>query len=154
MSTTCVSITAPCLLPKSSPSTTPTKYEADENLGSLSYPHLREPKFLTGAVGSAHSNGIEKVVHQGKHNLVKLSFYTGAMAEINNVAAVLATKTVKGGGRTYFFDLRESKKGNKYVQVTESRRGQDGQNIRNTLFLFPDHAQEFQSALNEIIEQV
>jgi len=70
-----------------------------------------------------------------------------------NASAVLATKTVKGGGRTYFFDLRESKKGNKYVQVTESRRGQDGQNIRNTLFLFPDHAQEFQTALSEIIEQ-
>ena len=76
------------------------------------------------------------------------------MAEATTISAVLATKTVKGGGRTYFFDLRESKNGNKYVQVTESRRGQDGQNIRNSLFLFPDHAQEFQSALSEIIEQV
>ena len=77
-----------------------------------------------------------------------------AEATKENVSAVLATKTVKGGGRTYFFDLRESKKGNKYVQVTGSRRDKDGQNIRNSLFLFPDHAQEFQSAWNEIIEQV
>lgn len=76
------------------------------------------------------------------------------MAEATSVPAVLATKTVKGGGRTYFFDLRESKNGNKYVQVTESRRGQDGKNVRNSLFLFPDHAQEFQEALNEIVGQV
>lgn len=76
------------------------------------------------------------------------------MAEAANVSPVLATKMVKGGNRTYFFDLRESKNGNKYVQVTESRRGQDGKNVRNSLFLFPDHTQEFQSALSEIIEQV
>lgn len=76
------------------------------------------------------------------------------MTENNEAAAVLATKTVKGGNRTYFFDLRESKKGNKYLQVTELRKGQDGQSVRNSLFLFPDHALEFQTALNEIIEQV
>ena len=76
------------------------------------------------------------------------------MPETNTIPAALATKTVRGGGRTYFFDLRESKNGNKYVQVTETRKGQDGQSVRNTLFLFPDQAEEFQSALSEIIEQV
>ncbi|MBI2642294.1 MAG: DUF3276 family protein [Candidatus Wildermuthbacteria bacterium] len=76
------------------------------------------------------------------------------MTESNTVSPVLATKTVKGGGRTYFFDLRESKKGNKYIQITESRRGQDGQNMRNSMFLFPDHIEEFQDALNEVVGQV
>lgn len=75
------------------------------------------------------------------------------MTENNETPAVLATRTVKGIGRTYFFDLRESKKGNKYVQVTELRRGQDGQNVRNSLFLFPDQAEEFQGALSEVLEQ-
>ena len=68
-------------------------------------------------------------------------------------SAPIASKTVKGIGRTYFLDLRESKKGNKYVQLTETRRGPDGANVRNSLFVFPDLLQEFQSALNEIAEQ-
>ncbi len=76
------------------------------------------------------------------------------MAEINNIAAVLATKTVKGSGRTYFLDLRESKKGNKYVQLTETRRGQDGENVRNSIFIFPDRVPEFQTALSEIVEKM
>ena len=74
------------------------------------------------------------------------------MTESNN--APIASRTVKGKGRTYFLDLRESKKGNKYVQVTESRRGQDGQNVRSSLFLFPDRVPEFQTALNEIAQEM
>jgi len=74
------------------------------------------------------------------------------MAEINN--APLASKTIKGRDRTYFLDLRESKKGDKYVQLTETRRGQDGENMRNSLFLFADRVPEFQTALSEIAEQM
>ncbi|MDA1337266.1 MAG: DUF3276 family protein [bacterium] len=74
------------------------------------------------------------------------------MAEIVN--SPIVSKIVKGGSRTYFLDLRESKKGSKYVQLTESRRGQDGENIRSSLFLFPDRIPEFQNALSEIVEQM
>lgn len=74
------------------------------------------------------------------------------MAETKN--APIASKTVKGSGRTYFLDLRESKKGNRYVQMTETRRGQDGENVRNSLFIFPDRVQEFQKALEEIAAQM
>jgi hypothetical protein len=75
------------------------------------------------------------------------------MTDTNN-GATIASKTVIGRGRTYFLDLRESKKGNKYVQLTESRRGTNGENIRNSLLLFPDRVPDFQNALNEIAEQI
>lgn len=51
-------------------------------------------------------------------------------------------------------DLRESKKGNKYVQLTETRRGQNGENMRSSLFIFPDRVPEFQIALSEIAEEM
>lgn len=74
------------------------------------------------------------------------------MAEGKNLS--IASKMVKARGRVYFLDLRESKNGNKYVQLTESRRDQDGQNARNSLFLFADRVPEFQAALNELAEKI
>ncbi len=74
------------------------------------------------------------------------------MAE--STSTTIASKIVKGRGRTYFLDLRESKKGNKYVQLTELRNGTDGENVRNSLFLFPDRVPEFQTALSEIAKQM
>lgn len=74
------------------------------------------------------------------------------MAESNT--STLATKKLSAGGRTYFLDLKETQSGDKYLQVTESRKGKDGQNIRNSLFLFEDRAREFQEALEEMVAQM
>ena len=74
------------------------------------------------------------------------------MAETN--ISTIATKKLSAGSRTYFMDLKETKKGDKYLQVTESRRGKDGQNMRSSLFLFQDRAREFQGALEEMVGQM
>jgi hypothetical protein len=74
------------------------------------------------------------------------------MTELN--AVTLATKKLNAGKRTYFLDLRETAQGSKYVQVTELRRGKEGQNTRNSLFLFQDQAQDFQEALEELVVQM
>ncbi|MBI3335039.1 MAG: DUF3276 family protein [Candidatus Portnoybacteria bacterium] len=74
------------------------------------------------------------------------------MVVINNPP--IASKTVKAGGKVYFLDLRETKNGAKYVQITESRRGKDGENMRSSLFLFADRVPEFQTALSEIAKQM
>jgi len=71
------------------------------------------------------------------------------MTEIN--IPTLATKKLSAGSRTYFIDLKETKKGDKYLQVTESRRGKDGKNMRSSLFLFQDRAREFQEGLDEMV---
>lgn len=74
------------------------------------------------------------------------------MSEINT--STLDTKKLSAGGRTYFLDLKETQKGDKYIQVTESRKGKDGQNMRNSLFLFQDRAKEFKEALGEMVAQM
>lgn len=58
---------------------------------------------------------------------------------------------VKANGRTYFFDLKETEEGKKYLVLTESRRTKDGQEfLRSTMVLFPEQAQEFGEALGEM----
>ncbi|MFQ5870397.1 MAG: DUF3276 family protein, partial [Candidatus Zixiibacteriota bacterium] len=57
------------------------------------------------------------------------------------------SQTVKAGARTYFFDLKESKDGNAYLVITESRpKGESDEWERSRLLVFPDHAQEFLEA--------
>lgn len=74
------------------------------------------------------------------------------MTEITPPA--LVTKKLSAGGRTYFLDVKETKKGDKYLQITESRRGKDGKNMRSSLFLFEDRIQGFRDALDEVAAQM
>ena len=61
------------------------------------------------------------------------------------------SRMVKASGRTYFFDLKETEEGKKYLLLTESRRTKDGQEfLRSTMVLFPEQAQEFGEALGEM----
>lgn len=54
------------------------------------------------------------------------------------------SKTVKAGARTYFFDLKETKKGKPYLVITESRfKGEGEDRERNTIVVFPENAEEF-----------
>lgn len=76
------------------------------------------------------------------------------MAQENNFSQPIASKTVTGGGKAYFFDVKESKKGNKYLQITESRRQANGQSIRNRLFIFPEQVEGFKGALDEVAKEL
>ncbi len=64
------------------------------------------------------------------------------------------SKSMRGGGKTYFFDVRESKNGKRYLQITESRFVQNGERQRNTLFIFPEYVQEFQQTFGEAVSQL
>ena len=61
------------------------------------------------------------------------------------------TRMVRAGRRTYFFDLRETQTGKKFLVMTESRWKGDGQeHQRSSIILFPDQAQEFGDAVAEM----
>jgi hypothetical protein len=65
------------------------------------------------------------------------------------------TKTVKAGGTTYFFDVKQAKDGKPYLAITASRlKGEDHERERATIFVFPDHAQAFLVAAQEMIAQL
>lgn len=58
--------------------------------------------------------------------------------------AEIISKTVKAGGRTYFFDVKEAKNGKPYLTISESRFSKEGQEpVRNRIFVFPETAEEF-----------
>ncbi|OGG49281.1 hypothetical protein A3C18_02310 [Candidatus Kaiserbacteria bacterium RIFCSPHIGHO2_02_FULL_54_11b] len=64
------------------------------------------------------------------------------------------TQKITLGSKAYFFDVREGGSGNRYLQVTESRVGKDGERIRNNIAIFKDHLEEFRRILKEVSEKV
>ena len=61
----------------------------------------------------------------------------------------ILTKTIRAGSRTYFFDVKKSVKGDKYLTICESRKV-DGEFQRNTIMIFADDIQNFFETLKEV----
>ena len=57
--------------------------------------------------------------------------------------------------RTYFFDVKESTKGNPYLVVTESYKQKDAEGFtRNSLLLFEDDAPKFLELLTKVVGEM
>lgn len=66
-----------------------------------------------------------------------------------------ATKTIKAGATTYFFDVKTAKDGKPYLAITASRfKGEDSERERSTIFVFQEQAQEFLATTQEMIAQL
>jgi hypothetical protein len=62
------------------------------------------------------------------------------------------SQIVKAGARTYFLDLKETRDGKPYLVITESRfKGEDKERERTSIALFPENAQDFLQALQEMV---
>lgn len=64
------------------------------------------------------------------------------------------SKRLEAGGKTYFFDIRETQSGDKYLQITESRLKQGGERYRSNIVIFKEHFNEFHRALDEMEERL
>ena len=69
------------------------------------------------------------------------------------------SKTVKAGKRIYYFDVKQSRNGDKYVAITESKRISDGPvdnphvtYEKHKLFLYKEDYEKFLDALQNAIE--
>lgn len=66
------------------------------------------------------------------------------------------SKVVKAGKRTYFFDVKETKRGDYYLTLTESKRrfSEEGDRHfeKHKVFLYREDFQKFHSALTESLE--
>jgi len=70
--------------------------------------------------------------------------------EVERVTDAVASKIVKAGGRTYFFDVKRTKEGQPYLVITESRfQGAGKDRERVSLTVFAEHAKEFLKAVEE-----
>jgi hypothetical protein len=68
------------------------------------------------------------------------------------------TSSVKAGKRTYYFDVKETKNGEKYITVTErKRRYKDDGSYKvekHKIFLYKEDFDKFADALDDVIEYV
>ena len=65
------------------------------------------------------------------------------------------SKTVKAGAKTYFFDLRQTKEGQTYLTITETRfRGEGKERARASIVVFAESAPDFLEATQEMIEKL
>ena len=65
------------------------------------------------------------------------------------------SQTVKAGSRTYFFDPKQTKDGKPYLVINESRyMGEDKERERNSIMVFPDHAQDFLNATQKMVNKL
>lgn len=70
------------------------------------------------------------------------------MAEANS-------RTVKAGKRTYFFDVKQSKTGDNYLIITESRfSGEGPERTRSSIMIFSDALNNFLEALAETAKTI
>ena len=66
-----------------------------------------------------------------------------------------ASKTVKAGSTTYFFDIKETNGGKPYLVITESRfKGDGSERQRSSIVVFPEQISEFTSALQEMVSEL
>ncbi|MBR0072343.1 MAG: DUF3276 family protein [Bacteroidales bacterium] len=71
----------------------------------------------------------------------------------------LFSKVVKAGKRTYFFDVKETRAGDKFITITESRKNFDDQTGRffyekSKMFLYPEDFDKFANGLNVALKFV
>ncbi len=68
------------------------------------------------------------------------------------------TSSVKAGKRTYYFDVKETKGGERYITVTERKRryNEDGSYKveKHKIFLYKEDFDKFADALDDVIEFV
>jgi uncharacterized protein DUF3276 len=65
-----------------------------------------------------------------------------------------ASKQLKAAGRTYFFDVEQTREGKAYLRITESRKGKSDTFERNSINVFPGDATDFSQAVSEMIKEL
>ncbi len=68
------------------------------------------------------------------------------------------TKSVKAGKRTYYFDVKETRKGERYITITERKRryNEDGSYKveKHKIFLYKEDFNKFADTLDDIIDYI
>lgn len=70
----------------------------------------------------------------------------------------IASKVVKAGRRTYFFDVKATRGDDYFITITESRKKTDSDGHvsydRSKMFLYKEDFDKFEAGLSEVIEYV
>ncbi len=74
----------------------------------------------------------------------------------NRKEEIFSRKIRAGKKRTYFIDVRPTRKNDYYITITESKRklGEDQKFIKHKIFLYKEDFNKFQEGLNDAIDYV
>ena len=61
----------------------------------------------------------------------------------------LFSEQVKAGSRTYFIDVQRASTGARYLKISESRLGEDGEHVHNRVMVFEENLPEFLEGLRK-----
>jgi hypothetical protein len=65
------------------------------------------------------------------------------------------SKTVKAGVKTYFFDIKETREGKRYLIITESRfKGEGSERERASIIVFPEHVKAFADTVSQMANKL
>ncbi len=68
------------------------------------------------------------------------------------------SKSVRAGKRTYFFDVKATRRNDYYLTITESKKrfGRDGKSFyeKHKIFLYKEDFEKFLEGVNEVIEYI
>ena len=68
------------------------------------------------------------------------------------------SKAVRAGKRTYFFDVKATRRNDYYLTITESKKrfSRDGKSFyeKHKVFLYKEDFEKFTEGLNEVIEYI
>ncbi|KAA0210484.1 MAG: DUF3276 family protein [Ignavibacteriaceae bacterium] len=67
----------------------------------------------------------------------------------NKKKEAIHKETVKAGSKTYFLNVKETQKGDPYVQIVESTKKDDSY-VYNSIMIFDNAIPEFTKAVNKI----
>lgn len=74
----------------------------------------------------------------------------------DNIKDNIFTKVVRAGKRKYFFDVKETKKGERYITITERKKkfseGGRFKIEKHKIFLYKEDFDKFADALDDIID--
>ena len=79
--------------------------------------------------------------------------------ENNNNMHDIFSKSVRAGKRTYFFDVKETKSGEYYITLTESKKRLNGENgkffyEKHKLFLYKEDFEKFSEGLQTVTDYI
>ncbi|MFH1051353.1 MAG: DUF3276 family protein [bacterium] len=72
------------------------------------------------------------------------------MEKYNN--ELIYENRVKAGKRTYFFDVKKTNEGFPYLEITESRKQEDGRFLRTNIMLFHEDIGNFKDELGFVFD--
>lgn len=64
----------------------------------------------------------------------------------------LFSERVFAGSRTYFFDVKETAKGTKYLVISESKRTSQGSHEHTRVMVFEEHLEAFREGLEKTLK--